>query len=330
MMNQFLRKRPFWLSVLLLSAILSVSACGGPNDTEAEGALQAPTIVPTAVAGSNVTPTELPPPTTTPAPTATAVPEPSPAVASFAAPNAAAAYRVAYVTPQDMLNVRAGTGVSANVVGKLPPAADAVDITGAGQLVDGSTWLPIAAPGVSGWVNGRFLTGDVLAADFCRDEAVEALLAQLETAVAEEDGAALAELIHPERGLRIRESWWNPEVYITGDQIPTLFTADTSYEWGREDGSGFAITGSFAEIILPRLQQDLVGADETACNEIPHGATAGYVKLPPEYETVHHYAYYRTPDAGAHEFDWGTWAVGVEWWNGRYYLGYLVHYDYEI
>jgi hypothetical protein len=183
---------------------------------------------------------------------------------------------------------------------------------------------------VTGWVNGRYLTGDVPAADFCRDEAVSALLAQLETAVAAADGAALADLVHGERGLRVRESWWNPEVYFAGDQISTLFTAETAYDWGREDGSGFAITGSFAEIIAPRLQRDLVGADETACNEIPHGATAGYVKLPPEYDPVHHFAFYRRPAAGAHEFNWGTWAVGVEWWNGRYYVSYLVHYDYEV
>ena len=87
--------------------------------------------------------------------------------------------------------------------------------------------------------------------------------------------------------------------------------------------------GSFAKVILPMLQKDLLGASETACNEILSGATAGLVQLPEGYEALNFYSLYR-PATDEIEFDWGTWVVGIEQWNGRYYLGYLVHFAWEI
>jgi hypothetical protein len=52
------------------------------------------------------------------------------------------------------------------------------------------------------------------------------------------------------------------------------------------------------------------------------------VRLPDGYEQVNYYAYYRP--AGDIEFDWGTWVVGVEQWQGQWYVSYLVHFDWEI
>ena len=82
----------------------------------------------------------------------------------------------------------------------------------------------------------------------CASPEVAALIARLRAALAEEDEAALSALIHPERGLSVRMAWWNPAVTFSGAAAENLLTDETSYDWGIEDGSGFAITGSFAEV----------------------------------------------------------------------------------
>lgn len=294
----------------------------GPTATTGDEALAE---APTAAATSTTAPTE---PAPTPQP-ATATPLPTEAAAPEAAPETET-YRVSYVSADDTLNVRAGPGVENEIVGELAPTAGGVTITGAGQKVAGSTWVPIAAGDVQGWVNGRFLTADISADAFCQSEAVRQLLADLETAVANRDGATLAELIHPERGLRIRRHWWNPEVRIEGAQLSQLFSSQTGYEWGRADGSGNPIVGSFNEVIYPLLEQNLLGATESACNEILHGGTAGLVQLPDGYQQQNFYSFFRP---GSEEFsgmDWGSWVVGVERWRGEFYISFLVHFEWEI
>ena len=72
-----------------------------------------------------------------------------------------------------------------------------------------------------------------------------------------------------------------------------------------------------------------MGAPRLACDEILHGPTAGLVILPDGYEQLHYFSAYR-PAPESQEFDWGTWVIGVDRWQGQYYLSYLIHYDYEI
>ena len=125
---------------------------------------------------------------------------------------------------------------------------------------------------VSGWVNSRFLTGYVPDAAFCGDTAVLQLLDRVETAVANQDNAALSQLIHPERGLRVRLLWHEKETLLDNQG---LFSDPTSYNWGSAAGSGEAILGTPAQVLLPRLQTDFVNATQTACNEILHGGPPG-------------------------------------------------------
>ena len=239
-------------------------------------------------------------------------------------------FQVAFVTNDDTLNVRNGPGVDFDVVGELAPNAAGVEITGPGELVSGSTWVPIAAGGLTGWVNGRFLAETISKETFCENAEITKLLADLETTVINQDGNLLAQLIHPERGLRIHHAWWNPEVRISQFDVRQIFTSTANYDWGRQDGSGLPIVGSFKENILPLLQEDLVLATETSCDEIIHGATAGLVRLPEGYDMVHYYSLHRP---GTDEFagmNWGTWVVGVEKWQGTYYVSFLVHFQWEI
>lgn len=325
---------------LLLAALLA--ACGSAPETAPTPGLLLPTPLVTRAetAVPSPTPSPLPPtPTPTRAPTDTPMPSPTPlptappppafTPTSTLEPLTRGRYEVAFVTVGDVLNVRTGPGVANPISGALPPNTDNVQITGPGMVVAGSTWVPIRAQEVTGWVNSRFLTQAVPEPAFCRDPEALALLAGFETAVRARDGDLLAPLVHPERGLRVRRHWWNPEILLSGTAVRNAFSSSAAYAWGIADGSGEPINGSFAAVILPLLERDLLEADRIACNEIIHGATAGLVQLPDGYQAVNFYALHRSPgdEIG---FDWGTWVMGVEQWQGRYVISFLVHFDYEI
>ena len=330
---------------LLLAALLA--ACGSAPETAPTPGLMLPTplVTPAETAVPLPTPSAPPPtavpPTPTSAPTGAPTPAPSPTPLPTAPPTPAftptstlepltrGRYEVAFVTDDDVLNVRSGPGVANPISGALPPAAEDVQITGPGVSVAGSTWVPIRAQEVAGWVNSRFLTQAVPGVAFCRDPEALALLAEFETAVRARDGDLLATLVHPDRGLRVHRHWWNPEVLLSGTAVRNAFSSSAAYAWGIADGSGEPINGSFAAVILPLLERDLLGADRIACNEIIHGATAGLVQAPDGYQAVNFYALHRSPGDEI-EFDWGTWVVGVEQWQGRYVISFLVHFDYEI
>ncbi len=238
-------------------------------------------------------------------------------------------YRVAFVTSDDVLNIRSGPGIENQILSSLAPDAVGLTITGPGRPVSGSTWVPIQTAETVGWVNSRYLTGQVPSTLFCQDPAVTDLLTQLKTAIANEDSLLLAHTVHPERGLRLRTSWWNPEIMISSNELGDLFESPTSYDWGIEDGSGLPITGSFREVILPLLQNDLLAAANGSCNQIDHGPTAGSVQLPDGYQGINYSAFHRVA-GDTIGFDWGTWVVGIEKWQSNYYLSFLIHYSYEI
>lgn len=320
--------RPF----LLLAALLLLAACGvsGAEPT------QPPLVIPTAIVTTDrtvaqPTPTsELPvPPTFQPTvkptsqPTSSPTEQPTPSQLVTDPP-----YQVAFVAADDTLNVRSGPGVANDIVGELTPDAGDVQITGLGQVVAGSTWVPINTNGLTGWVNSRYLVQSVT--DFCDEAAVTKLLGDLKTAVTNQDGELLAQLVHPERGLRLHHSWWNPEVRLTQADVRHIFASNIQIDWGVQDGSGNPIIGSFSQEILPLLQNDLLKAGESACDEILHGGTAGLVRLPDGYAPVHYYSLHRP---GTEEFagmNWGTWVVGVEQWQDSWYVSFLVHFQWEI
>jgi hypothetical protein len=275
-------------------------------------AVPQPTEVPTWVA--TVT---LPPSPTAAGPTASPTPGPE-------------LYSVAFVLSDDVLNVRSEPGVDSPKLGSLAPNDRDVEITGEGQVVDPSLWVPIQADGLSGWVNSRFLTAQVKTEDFCQDPRVQAIVDNLRATIQLRDGQALAALVHPQRGLRLRHSWWNNEIKLVGGEVSRVFTDPTKRDWGREDGSGIPIVGSFEDAMLPLLDKDLVGATESVCGQIVGGDTAGIIRLPAEYEAVNIQTAYRPAPADGPSNDWGSWGIGIEFWRGQPYLSFLVHYTWEI
>jgi len=238
-------------------------------------------------------------------------------------------YRVIHVDENDILNVRSGPGIENGVVASLEPGSGGVRIVGFGQIVGDSTWVPINVNETSSWVNSRFLTEEIPSDEFCNDPETAALLDQLKTAIQNRDGEALAAISNPERGLRFRRYWWSEGVRFENQQINNLFNLTQSYFWGVADGSGEDINGSFSEIMLPLLERDLLEATEIGCNEILSGGTAGIIQPPPRYEGANYYSLYR-PASPEQELDWGSWVIGIERWQGTYFVSFLVHYQWEI
>lgn len=332
-----------WMTIMTLFALFWLAACQPqqepsvtvpPADTESAGT---ETAEPTAIATDTPIPTETTAPTatftpspTSPPPTATATTPSVAATRPTPAPDSDAPLQVVYVDPDDVLNVRESAGANAEIRGTLAPGGSAQLADGEGQMANDHLWLPISDGETSGWVNSLFLTEQVPSQDFCQaDEPVE-LVTSLQEAVAAREDSELMPLLSSQRGLRLRTSWWNPEVRLAEEGLQDLFSQGQGFEWGHEDGSGRPIEGSFQEVILPLLEQDLVGATDIACNEILHGNTAGLVQLPPEYEGINFYSVHRAPAPDDIGFDWGTWVVGIERWQGQYHIAFLVHYAYEI
>ena len=351
--------RKVW-AVVLLALVLILAACGGdeapdlviptpavtvpiPTADAGQPTVAPSTIAPTpTLAGLQPTATLPPPPTVAPplpttdggqptaAPTSTPIPAATATPVATFAPAADAGYRVAFVSADDTLNVSRRPDPDAAVVAELLSGTTGIQVIDEGQSIrGGGFWLPVETAAGDGWVNSRFLTEDVSHETFCGDPAVTDLLNQLQKALAEENGRLMRDLVHPDRGLRVRVNWWNPEVTFAGEDIQTIFRAQKKYDWGTEDGSGKSIRGTFADVVLPQLESDLLAAGDWRCDEGVFGPTAGLTILPQGYEAVRFYSAHR-PAPADQEFDWGTWLVGIERWEGRYYVSYLVHYRWEI
>jgi hypothetical protein len=341
--------QPFSLLFIVNLLLALLVACGGGEE---EPPLVLPTPAATAAAPTDIpmalpTPTEIPPlPTATLPPASTVAPplptptNAPPATATLASPPTTApeatpvagpvSYQVAFVAANDMLNIRRQPNFDAPVVGRLAPNAGGIQITDGGESLQSNyPWTLVETSEGEGWVNSRFLTEPVSRETFCGDPEVTALLERFRQAIAEEDGQALLDLVHRERGLRVRLNWWNEEVRFDGPELRTLFDAQKKYDWGMNEGSGEEIRGSFSEIVMPFLERDLLPASEQRCDEGLFGPTAGMTLLPEGYEQVRYYSLHRQAPA-EQELDWGTWIIGVERWQGRYYISYLVHYRWEI
>jgi hypothetical protein len=320
------------LLVAVLFLLIALAACRA-NQERFEPVVPTGDVGQLTVPAPQTEPTALEQPTDSPEPTATQSAPGStvaPAPESQQAISEEPLYRVVYVELGDMLNVRARPGVGSQVVGELAPGATEVEIVGKGEIVGGSIWVPVSKDNLSGWVNRYYLTEMVDEATFCSSQEARAVVNDLQEAIRTQDGQKLASLVGENTRLRLRRNWWNPEVAYNSTEVARLFDDEAQQDWGSADGSGLPIRGSFADVALPLLERDLLGAKETACDEILHGGTAGIVQLPEAYEGVNYYSLFRPPEGNEVEMDWGTWVAGIERHDGRFALSFLVHFDWEI
>jgi hypothetical protein len=261
----------------------------------------------------------------------TIVVEPGPTLRPTEPISAGLAYAVAWVPGGETLAVRQPAGTSGSKIDELSSDQRGIQLTGNSTLLGSSLWVEILrSGGGSGWVNSWNLTEAVSASDFCADPRVQALIDQVKTAVEERDGAALAELISPRRGLVVRLDWWNPDVVIPYSAIPNVLTSPTIVEWGIEQESGEPVEGTFREMILPGLDDVLEGDPTISCDSLNAGRTARSAQWPDEFTNINFYSFFRPPNVPGNELSWRAWAMGIEYVGGEPYLSLLVQYRAEI
>ncbi|MFN8420315.1 MAG: hypothetical protein U0528_13895 [Anaerolineae bacterium] len=244
--------------------------------------------------------------------------------------HAASAYRVAFVADNDILSVRSGPGVEFDEVGQLPYNASDVVVTGAAQSAsDGGTWVPVQWNAISGWVNRYFLTEQVDGDQFCGDLYAYSQVFNLLSAVRGRVGEAFGMMTGSSRGLLLRRHRWDTEVRLMPAEVTQMFSDATVRDWGVGQGSGEPIRGTFAEVMLPLLDRDMLSASRIACNVLLGGGTTGLLTLPAEYQQLNFISVYR-PGVSGDELNWGSWAIGIEYWDGIPVIAFLVHYEWEI
>lgn len=290
----------------LLFAGLILTACtraSVPVQSIPTPYLPTPTIViPTA------TPTETPPPPTT-----------------------GVEYAVVGVEETGQLPVRSNAGLSGVASGYLTPQQRGIHLTGNATLLGSSQWVEIVrADGRTGWVQASMLTEYVPPDQFCGDGRANAVVSAVSTAITERDGDALAALVNETRGLIIRVDWWNPEVQFSKEKTADLFADPTPVDWGTHFASNTPINGAFADIILPQLDDVLVGDPALTCDTLKFGSADQEIKRPTVYTNLNFYEFYRPAPEGGNEFNWRAWTILIEYIDGDPYLVGLVQYRPQV
>ena len=162
-------------------------------------------------------------------------------------------------------------------------------------------------------------------ANVCTDPQVTALLDSLKRAMLNNDGALLSSLVSP-NGMEVR--WVRYGNIITYTREQALFLYETTFEanWGDEPGSGLPKMGAFHDVIVPELVKVFNQPYTLHCNEIRHGGASYDVRWP--YGKDFYSIYFAGTDANGF-LDWHTWAVGIEYVNGKPFIYALMQFFWE-
>jgi hypothetical protein len=240
-------------------------------------------------------------------------------------------YAVVGVDEGGQLPVRLTAGLSGLANGYLTPQQKGLHLTGNTTLLGSSEWVEVLrADGRTGWVPEVMLTEYVPPTQFCDDTSANAIISDFVQAVNERDGDRLASLVSEPRGLLIRVDWWNPEVRFSKEQVADLFADPTSVDWGSHFASNTRITGSFAEVVLPQIEDVLGGNAALACDDFQVRSLVQGIARPAAYENFNFYNFYRPAPQGGSEFNWRAWSILIEYIDGQPYLVGLVQYRPQV
>jgi hypothetical protein len=308
------------------ATLTAAAPTAAPTLTSAPTATPTSAPLPTDTPSPTLTPTSLPSPTTTRPPQATATPLPlptGPALGRFAVVN---------VRSDDALNVRVGPGVTYAAAGTIPYYGRDVEVFAGGQQVSESWWVPVRHGSVSGWANSGFLARQVgNVSDPVAARAAEAVMA-----LKDGDMAALATLVHPDKGLRFSpyatvQTGAGGDLVFSAAEVRGLMADSTAYHWGTYDGSGKPIALTFRQYYdefvydVDFARPDVVGFDETVGqgNSIDNIASAYPDGVPVEY----HFEGFDPQYAG---MDWRSLRLVFEEQGGSWYLVGTVHDEWTI
>jgi hypothetical protein len=240
-------------------------------------------------------------------------------------------YAIVRIPRDERLVIRQPAGQSGTEVGYLEWNAKNVQVTGNRTLLGSSLWREIQF-GIDGlgWVNSLNIPEAISADDFCSDQRVIDLLNALRTVIEEENDVGLAKFLNNDRGLSIRLNWYSPDIRFTVEEARDLFSNPDEIEWGVMADSGLIILGTFREVMFPKLEDVFLRAPEATCNALKYGSTAGKIIWPQELTNLKFYGIYRSSESDGNEFDWRSWAVGIEYADGNPYIAVLIHYSSEL
>ena len=235
-------------------------------------------------------------------------------------------YAVMDVTTNDVLNIRAGAGTSNPVVASFPYNATNVTRTGPTSMISGSKWVEVKTPSNSlGWVNSFYLTEYVDKTAFCADSKIALLLADLKSAITTSDGDKFSGLVSPIHGVDIYNAAGGKRNTFTPALAQTAFTSTTSYDWGAAPASGLPVSGSFKDVILPKMLDVFNNAGYATYCETPKAGAVNWDGVwGGEYANIRYYSLNRPG-----ELDWRTWVAGIEYIDAKPYVTVLMQFQWE-
>lgn len=162
-------------------------------------------------------------------------------------------------------------------------------------------------------------------ANVCSDAQVTTLLDSLKRAMLNQDGALLSSLVSP-NNMEVRWVRYGNIVTYTSEQAHYLYETTFEANWGDEPGSGAPKQGAFHDVIVPDMIKVFNQPYTLHCNEIRHGGASYDISWPYKKD------FYSIYDAGTQangNLDWDTWAVGIEYVNGKPFIYALIQYFWE-
>jgi photosystem II stability/assembly factor-like uncharacterized protein len=234
-------------------------------------------------------------------------------------------YAVINVASNDVLNIRAGAGVSQPIVGYF--ASDAKDVmrTGPTVSVDGAVWVEVRRnDGLTGWVNAHYLTESVTHEAFCADTRVLPLIEQLKQSINQSNGNLLGPIVSPVHGVNMHLWAYGPGVKFTQGTAANIYTSGTIYNWGGGP-SGIPDTGTFNDSVKPKYLEVFNAPNmETYCDSLDKVFPLSH---PWPYPNIRFYNLYKP--ASDQFFDFRTLLVGIEYVNGQPYIYGMVTIIWE-
>ena len=165
-----------------------------------------------------------------------------------------------------------------------------------------------------------------VAKNICEDSQITALIDSLKTSLLTSDGTILSSLVHPAKGMEVRWVRNGNVVIYTQDQAKFLFETTFEANWGAEPGSGQDKTGSFHDVIVPDLVKVFNQPYTLHCKDLKHGG-ATYDLIWPYQGDFYSVFFPGTDQYGF--LDWRTWAVGIEYVNGKPFIYALIQFFWE-
>lgn len=163
--------------------------------------------------------------------------------------------------------------------------------------------------------------------DFCADIRGTKLIESLSSAFANKDGELLASLLSPAYGVDVLFYRDGNAINYDSEHIKILFETTFETDWGNHTASGEPTIGSFQEIVVPSLQEVFTPNSLIVCSQLQTGSTTYIPEWP--YPGMDYYSVYFPGSGGNDNFDWQTWAVGMDRVGGKPFLAALVHYVWE-